>query len=161
MSNGYEDTEKKFDIRWKYKNNQFRWFEEDGGPPDRIQRHEFNEDYNFLAGIQQSNGESIQANQRADNATPRRHYFSIGTLACYYMFKKMNYNFDDWLQLDVVRGGQGFDVAMEQYLGLTEQQFYDEFNNWFFDSGLTVDQKIDYLWPEGTDPIQVDIQSRR
>jgi len=160
MSNGYEDTEKKFDIRWKYKNNQFRWFKENGGP-DRIQRHEFNEDYNFLAGIQQSNGESIQANGGVDNATPRRHYFSIGTLACYYMFKKMNYNFNDWLQLDVVRGGQGFDVAMEQYLGLTEQQFYDEFNTWFFDSGLTDDQKIDYLWPEGTDPIQIDIQSRR
>ncbi len=160
MSNGYEDTEKKFDIRWKYKNNQFRWFKENGGP-DRIQRHEFNEDYNFLAGIQQSNGESIQANGGVDNATPRRHYFSIGTLACYYMFKKMNYNFNDWLQLDVVRGGQGFDVAMEQYLGLTEQQFYDEFNTWFFDSGLTDDQKIEYLWPEGTDPIQIDIQSRR
>jgi hypothetical protein len=77
------------------------------------------------------------------------------------MFKKMNYNFDDWLQFDVVRGGQGFDVAIEQYLGLTEQEFYDEFNTWFFDSGLTDDQKIDYLWPEGTDPIQVDIQSRR
>tara|TARA_A100001015_G_scaffold320734_1_gene448248 strand:+ start:2402 stop:4162 length:1761 start_codon:yes stop_codon:yes gene_type:complete len=160
MSNGYEDTEKKFDIRWKYKNNQFRWFKENGGP-DRIQRHEFNEDYNFLAGIQQSNGESIQANGGVDNATPRRHYFSIGTLACYYMFKKMNYNFNDWLQLDVIRGGQGFDVAMEQYLGLTEQQFYDEFNTWFFDSGLTDDQKIEYLWPEGTDPIQIDIQSRR
>ena len=40
-------------------------------------------------------------------------------------------------------------------------EFYDEFNTWFFDSGLTDDQKIDYLWPEGTDPIQVDIQSRR
>jgi hypothetical protein len=39
----------------------------------------------------------------------------------------MNYNFNDWLQLDVVRGGQGFNVAIEQYLGLTEQQFYDEF----------------------------------
>ena len=50
---------------------------------------------------------------------------------------------------------------MQQYLGLTEQQFYDEFNTWFFDSGLTDDQKIDYLWPEGTDPIQIDIQSRR
>ena len=162
MSSGYEDTEKKFDIRWKYKNNQFRWFkEEELGDPDRLQRHEFNEDYNFLAGIQVSSGESIQANGGVDNATPRRHYFTIGTLACYYMFKKMNYNFDDWLQLDVVRGGQGFDVAMEQYLGLTEQQFYDEFNTWFFDSGLTDDQKIDYLWPEGTDPIQVDIQSRR
>jgi len=161
MSNDYEDTEKKFDIRWKYKNKQFRWFKEYGGPPDRIQRHEFNEDYNFLAGIQQSNGESIQANGGVDNATPRRHYFSIGTLACYYMFKKMNYNFNDWLQLDVVRGSQGFDIAMQQYLGLTEQQFYDEFNTWFFDSGLTDDQKIDYLWPEGTDPIQVDIQSRR
>jgi hypothetical protein len=162
MSSGYEDTEKKFDIRWKYKNNQFRWFkEEELGDPDRLQRHEFNEDYNFLAGIQLSSGESIQANGGVDNATPRSHYFNIGTLACYYMFKKMNYNFDDWLQLDVVRGGQGFDVAMEQYLGLTEQQFYDEFNTWFFDSGLTDDQKIDYLWPEGTDPIQVDIQSRR
>jgi hypothetical protein len=162
MSSGYEDTEKKFDIRWKYKNNQFRWFkEEELGDPDRLQRHEFNEDYNFLAGIQLSSGESIQANGGVDNATPRSHYFNIGTLACYYMFKKMNYNFDDWLQLDVVRGGQGFDVAMEQYLGLTEQQFYDEFNAWFFDSGLTDDQKIDYLWPEGTDPIQVDIQSRR
>ena len=78
----------------------------------RLQRHEFNEDYNFLAGIQLSSGESIQANGGVDNATPRRQYFNIGTLACYYMFKKMNYNFDDWLQFDVVRGGQGFDVAM-------------------------------------------------
>jgi hypothetical protein len=96
-----------------------------------------------------------------EGLTPVKGYFDTGIIASYYMFAKMNHDLDNYLEFNTVRGADGFDVAMQQFLGLTEQQFYDEFNTWFFDSGLTDDQKIDYLWPEGTDPIQIDIQSRR
>ena len=157
---GYYDTEKKMDVRFRLKNRYFKYHLEFGS--DRLQRHEYKED---LLTILTAAGVSIDSGQGVLNGfeslTFLNNYYNTGIIASYYMFAKMNHNLDDYLEFNTLRGSEGFDIAMQQYLGLTEQQFYDEFNKWFFDSGLTDDQKIDYLWPEGTDPIQMDIQSRR
>ena len=157
---GYEDTEKIMTVRYKLKNRWFRGHREDGF--DRLQRHEYKEDLLTIlsvAGVYIEEGLGVL--NGFESLTPVKGYYDTGVIASYYMFAKMNHNLDDYLEFNTTRGADGFDVAIQQYLGLTEQQFYDEFNTWFFDSGLTDDQKIDYLWPEGTDPIQVDIQSRR
>ena len=159
-SSGFEDTEKIMDVRYKLKNRWFMGHREDGF--DRLQRHEYKEDLSTIlsvAGVYIEEGLGVL--NGFESLTPVKGYFDTGIIASYYMFAKMNHDLDNYLEFNTTRGADGFDVAMQQYLGLTEQQFYDEFNTWFFDSGLTEDQKIDYLWPEGTDPIQVDIQSRR
>jgi len=159
-SSGFEDTEKIMDVRYKLKNRWFMGHREDGF--DRLQRHEYKEDLSTIlsvAGVYIEEGLGVL--NGFESLTPVKGYFNTGIIASYYMFAKMNHDLDNYLEFNTTRGADGFDVAMQQYLGLTEQQFYDEFNTWFFDSGLTEDQKIDYLWPEGTDPIQVDIQSRR
>jgi hypothetical protein len=159
--NGIELPEIDGDIRWTLKNRIFRlineYQNETNQSINRLSRHEWlNFDYNSYI-------ETLDIEQTGFiyDQVPKPHYFNLGILASHYMLVKMNFNFDSYLEFDVVRGAQGFDVAIQQFLGLTEQQFYNEFNTWFFDSGLTDDQKIDYLWPEGTDPIQIDIQSRR
>lgn len=157
---GYENTEKIMDVRYKLKNRWFRGHREEGF--DRLQRHEYKEDLSTIlsvAGVYIEEGLGVL--NGFESLTPVKGYFDTGIIASYYMFAKMNHDLDNYLEFNTTRGAEGFDVAMQQYLGLTEQQFYDEFNTWFFDSGLTDDQKIDYLWPEGTDPIQIDIQSRR
>ena len=157
---GYEDTEKIMAVRYKLKNRWFKGHREDGF--DRLQRHEYKEDLLTIlsvAGVYIEEGLGVL--NGFEGLTPVKGYFDTGIIASYYMFAKMNHDLDNYLEFNTVRGADGFDVAMQQFLGLTEQQFYDEFNTWFFDSGLTDDQKIDYLWPEGTDPIQIDIQSRR
>ena len=159
-SSGFEDTEKIMDVRYKLKNRWFMGHREDGF--DRLQRHEYKEDLSTIlsvAGVYIEEGLGVL--NGFESLTPVKGYLNTGIIASYYMFAKMNHDLDNYLEFNTTRGADGFDVAMQQYLGLTEQQFYDEFNTWFFDSGLTEDQKIDYLWPEGTDPIQVDIQSRR
>ena len=168
--NDIEVPDDAVDIRWILKNRTFRrFYDSDTAYPARLERNEYEPDYiNYIKthfGFIDDYGfydESLaQESELIYNYYPKANYINLGIIACHYMLVKMNFNFDSYLEFDEVRGGQGFDVAMLQFLGLTEQQFYDEFNSWFFDSGLTDDQKIDYLWPEGTDPIQIDIQSRR
>jgi hypothetical protein len=88
-------------------------------------------------------------------------YGPIGEAASFYKFAKMNYSMETFIAFEVHRGTFGYASALQEFLGISEDDFYNEFNTWFFDSGLTDDQKIDYLWPEGTDPIQVVIRGRR
>ena len=44
---------------------------------------------------------------------------------------------------------------------MSELDFYNEFNTWYFDTGLTNEQMLDFLYPVGTNPIIGEIQKRR
>ena len=88
-------------------------------------------------------------------------YYTIGEAASFYKFAKMNYSMETFMAFEVHRGTFGYASALQEFLGVSEDDFYDEFNNWFFDSSITDNEKLNYLFPEGTDPIQIDIQSRR
>ena len=88
-------------------------------------------------------------------------YYTIGEAASFYKFAKMNYSMETFMAFEVHRGTFGYASALQEFLGVSEDDFYNEFNNWFFDSSITDNEKLNYLFPEGTDPIQIDIQSRR
>ena len=88
-------------------------------------------------------------------------YYTVGEAAGFYKFAKMNYSLETFMEFEVKRGSEGYAAALESFLGMTEEAFYNEFNNWYFDSGLTNQQKLDFLYPEGLNPISMDIQKRR
>ena len=88
-------------------------------------------------------------------------YQELGHIASFYKFAKMNHDLSLYMQFVATQGSKGYEVAMREFLGISEDDFYNEFNNWFFDSSISDSDKLNYLYPEGTDPIQVDIQSRR
>ena len=88
-------------------------------------------------------------------------YYTVGEAASFYKFAKMNYSLETYMAFETKRGSDGYASAMQEYLGISEDSFYIEFNNWYFDSNLTDQQKLDYLYPEGINPILMDIQKRR
>ena len=65
------------------------------------------------------------------------------------------------MEFEVVRGSLGYAAAMQEFLGMSELDFYNEFNTWYFDTGLTNEQMLDFLYPVGTNPIIGEIQKRR
>ena len=88
-------------------------------------------------------------------------YYTVGEAASFYKFAKMNYSLETYMAFETKKGSDGYASAMQEYLGISEDSFYIEFNNWYFDSNLTDQQKLDYLYPEGINPILMDIQKRR
>ena len=93
--------------------------------------------------------------------TDMNGYYRIGEAASFYKFAKMNYSIETFMAFETHRGTYGYDSALQEYIGLSEDDFYTTFNNWYFDSNLTTKQKLDYLYPEGISPIQMDIENRR
>ena len=88
-------------------------------------------------------------------------YGVIGDIASWYKFAKMNYSLETYMAFETHRGAYGYASALQAYLGMSEDEFYTTFNNWFFDSNLSSKEKLDYLYPEGINPIQMDILKRR
>jgi len=88
-------------------------------------------------------------------------YYTVGEAASFYKFAKMNYSIETFMSFETYKGTFGYASALQEYLGLSEDQFYTEFNNWYFDSNLTEKQKLDFLYPEGINPIPFEIQKRR
>ena len=88
-------------------------------------------------------------------------YFTIGEAASYYKFAKMNYNLQTYMEFEVFMGSYGYASAMQQFLGMSEDDFNNEFNNWYYNSNLTLQQKLDFLYPEGLNPIPYNIEKRR
>lgn len=88
-------------------------------------------------------------------------YYLIGDIASWYKFAKMNYSLETYMAFETHRGAYGYASALQAYLGMSEDEFYTTFNNWFFDSNLSSKEKLDYLYPEGINPIQMDILKRR
>ena len=88
-------------------------------------------------------------------------YGVIGDIASWYKFAKMNYSLETYMAFETHRGAYGYASALQAYLGMSEDEFYTTFNNWFFDSNLSIKEKLDYLYPEGINPIQMDILKRR
>ena len=99
-------------------------------------------------------------NLRRDE-TDMNGYYTIGEAASFYKFAKMNYSMETFMAFEFHKGTFGYASALQEFIGISEDDFYNEFNNWFFDSSITDNEKLNYLFPEGTDPIQIDIQSRR
>mgnify|MGYP001404963354 FL=1 len=88
-------------------------------------------------------------------------YYTIGEATSFYKFAKMNYSIETFMAFETHRGTYGYASALQEYIGLPEDDFYTTFNNWYFDSNLTTKQKLDYLYPEEINPIQMDIENRR
>ena len=88
-------------------------------------------------------------------------YGIIGDIASWYKFAKMNYSLETYMAFETHKGAYGYASALQAYLGMSEDEFYTTFNNWFFDSNLSSKEKLDYLYPEGINPIQMDILKRR
>ena len=88
-------------------------------------------------------------------------YGTVGEAASFYKFAKMNYSLETYMAFETKKGSDGYASAMHEYLGISEDSFYLEFNNWYFNSNLTDQQKLDYLYPDGINPILMDIQKRR
>ena len=88
-------------------------------------------------------------------------YWLLGDIASWYKFAKMNYSLETYMAFETHRGTYGYASALQTYLGMSEDEFYTTFNNWFFDSNLSKKEKLDYLYPEGTNPIQKNILKRR
>ena len=88
-------------------------------------------------------------------------YYTIGEVASFYKFAKMNYSIETFMAFETHKGTYGYASALQEYIGLSEDDFYITFNNWYFDSNLTTKQKLDYLYPEEINPIQMDIENRR
>ena len=88
-------------------------------------------------------------------------YGRLGDIASWYKFAKMNYSLETYMAFETHRGTYGYSSALQTYLGMSEDEFYTTFNNWFFDSNLSKKEKLDYLYPEGTNPIQKNILKRR
>ena len=99
-------------------------------------------------------------NLRRDE-TDMNGYYTIGEAASFYKFAKMNYSLETYMAFETHRGAYGYASALQAYLGMSEDEFYTTFNNWFFDSNLSIKEKLDYLYPEGINPIQMDILKRR
>jgi len=99
-------------------------------------------------------------NLRRDE-TDMNGYYTIGEAASFYKFAKMNYSLETYMAFETHRGAYGYASALQAYLGMSEDEFYTTFNNWFFDSNLSSKEKLDYLYPEGINPIQMDILKRR
>ena len=95
------------------------------------------------------------------DGTGRNGYFELGEVAALYKFAKMNHSLEHFMEFEVVRGSLGYAAAMQEFLGMSELDFYNEFNTWYFDTGLTNEQMLDFLYPVGTNPIIGEIQKRR
>ncbi len=95
------------------------------------------------------------------DGTGRNGYLELGEVAALYKFAKMNHSLEHFMEFEVVRGSLGYAAAMQEFLGMSELDFYNEFNTWYFDTGLTNEQMLDFLYPVGTNPIIGEIQKRR
>lgn len=99
--------------------------------------------------------------EREESPSSGFAYFTLGEVASFYKFAKMNYDFQTFKDFEVARGSYGYAYAMQQFLGMSEDAFNIEFNNWYYNPNLTQQQKLDFLYPEGLNPIPFDIQKRR
>ena len=85
-------------------------------------------------------------------------YYDIGTVATFYILKKLNLDFDKLVKIEKDMGSFGWSESIKINLDLSLSQFYDQFNTWYHDSGYSVSELVDFLYPEGTDPIKIDLK---
>ena len=115
-----------------------------------------------LLGWAERGGHTGQKPDRLGRIGQGTHgYGVIGDIASWYKFAKMNYSLETYMAFETHKGAYGYASALQAYLGMSEDEFYTTFNNWFFDSNLSSKEKLDYLYPEGINPIQMDILKRR
>jgi len=105
--------------------------------------------------------EDLDPNRLRRDETGMRRYYTIGEAASFYKFAKMNYSLETFMSFETHKGTFGYASALQQFLGQSEDEFYIEFNQWYFDSNLSDKQKLDFLYPEGLNPILIEIEKRR